>query len=82
MRFVFNFSALAPDHPVLISGTAESLEEAKFMFKTGIKLYAKDAGYKKSITKKLLSMADLVEPEILNEHEWTIDLLMKDDVLE
>lgn len=82
MRFVFNFSALAPEHPVLISGTAESLEEAKFMFRTGVKLYGKQAGYKKSVIKKLLQKADLVEPEILNEYEWTIDLLMADDILE
>jgi hypothetical protein len=52
------------------------------MFRTGVKLYGKQAGYKKSVIKKLLQKADLVEPEILNEYEWTIDLLMADDILE
>ncbi len=77
-KFVFNFSEISPDNPILITGTADSLEEAKYMFKTGVRIYAKGAGYKKSEIKKLVNLTDLVEPEILEEYAWTIDLLTKD----
>lgn len=82
MRFVFNFSIIAPDHPLIISGTADYLDDAKFMFKAGINMYARDAGLDKKTKKKLLSLAKFVEPEILDDDQWSIDLLYKDELEE
>ena len=80
MRFSFNFSIVAPNHPILISGTADNLDDAKFMFKAGIRLYARDANLNKETLKKLLKMSKFVEPEIQEEHEWSIELLCKDEL--